>query len=460
MGAAVTGRARAAAGLLLDMAEPGLYRTNPFRVTGLATNAGARAVRQRRQMVLGSFDLMAFSGDKRLPLPRPPSESDARAAFDQLERADRRLVHELFWWWGEPGECACPRGLHERHDDAVDAHARALDAEAAARTADRERLWAAVVDAWMAALGVAEFWEHVRERMTALADRRLDESTVDGLRSAMPSALLRPQATLARRSAGLANLIDDWPFDADVVNEARAYAGLPACDRIAARLKEINALKDAGKVSEAARRAGRELPRDADLLETLLPHNRFPRSATLRQKISTTLNDCALALTDREDSQRLLRQASRLAVDPDDKVIIKRNLAREPGGRGRPAKVTGMNRSGPLWWTLVAVLSLGLVAGWADLAAGVLGMHWVFASLLVVLLAPVPLTLAYVERYCPAEARLILPRAVEVLFAAMNVLWFMQPSMAPVLWCLAMFVVTMPVTLALSYRLAERWYRE
>lgn len=116
---------------LREIAGPELYRRNPFRVVGLATNAKPAQVRAQRHLLLGALDLGSgtIPGDRRLPLPRPPAAQEVRSAFDALERPDHRLVDELFWWWGEPGACGCPAEVHEAHDAAVEAHAKALDAE-------------------------------------------------------------------------------------------------------------------------------------------------------------------------------------------------------------------------------------------------------------------------------------------------------------------------------------------
>ncbi|MFD1150602.1 hypothetical protein, partial [Saccharothrix hoggarensis] len=57
-GAAGADRAKAAVTRLLDVAGPDLYRRNPFRVTGLATDASPREVRARRQLSVGVGDLL------------------------------------------------------------------------------------------------------------------------------------------------------------------------------------------------------------------------------------------------------------------------------------------------------------------------------------------------------------------------------------------------------------------
>ncbi|ONI90913.1 hypothetical protein ALI22I_10790 [Saccharothrix sp. ALI-22-I] len=87
------------------MAGPDLYRRNPFRVTGLRTDASPREVRARRQLSVGVSTLVGGvpPRDDRLPLPDDPSPEQVRNAFDELGHTGHRLVGELFWWW---------RGVH------------------------------------------------------------------------------------------------------------------------------------------------------------------------------------------------------------------------------------------------------------------------------------------------------------------------------------------------------------
>jgi hypothetical protein len=336
------GRSRAAADRLLAVAGPDLYRRNPFRITGVTTGAKAREVRQRRQLVLGAYDLGAGGSvnDKRLPLPEPPPLAEVRAAFDAMERPDHRLVDELFWWWGEPDACECDSAVHVAHDDAVEAHAKALDYEADATDhgrGERFDLWADAADAWMDALDNEGFWDHVQYRVRTLSDRRLDESTVDGLRNALPRALLAPLAALAGATEGaadLARLLDVWDVSTDLIDDARAAAAAPTYEQIAMKIKEIDKLHYAGQDRPAADRSLAELVPAATRLETLVPHERFRRLAKLRNQIAVTINNCALPLTDKPPAtladqrlkQELLEHSVELVLDPDDRVIIKRNL--------------------------------------------------------------------------------------------------------------------------------------
>ncbi|SEQ81415.1 hypothetical protein SAMN05216188_105202 [Lentzea xinjiangensis] len=316
-----------AANRLREIAGPDLYRRNPFRVVGLATNAKPAQVRAQRHLLLGALDLGSggVAGDRRLPLPRPPSAQEVRTAFDSLERPDHRLVDELFWWWGEPGACGCPAEVHEEHDAAVEAHAKALDAET------DEELWVDAADAWMDALDHPGFWDHVRHRTAALSDRRMDESTVDGLRAALPKALLAPQVALAGTEPALADLLDAWDLPAAVLDDARRTAAEPASRRIDELVDEVHSLLRTEVVHVAADRVD-ELPALADLLDRLAPHERYRWSAKQRNRVAVMLNNCGLALksADRYRSADLLERALSYVVEESDRATIADNLAAAP----------------------------------------------------------------------------------------------------------------------------------
>ncbi|KOV87241.1 hypothetical protein [Nocardia sp. NRRL S-836] len=315
-------RGRAAEARLREIAGPDLYRRNPFRVIGLATDAKPARVRAQRHLLLGAFDLGAVPGDRRLPLPQPPSTQDVRQAFDAVERPEQRLVDELFWWWGDPDGCGCPREVHELHDSAVEAHAKALD------TVTDDDLWVDAADGWMDALDHPRFWDHVRHRIGALADRRMDESTVGSLREALPRALLAPQVALAPARPELARLLSSWDVPRSLIDDGHRMAAEPTSGRIDALINEVVALLDSGSGPAAATKA-EGLPALANLLESLAPHAQHRWSARQRNRTAVVLNNCALALgkIDQRRSRALLRQALGFAVEDRDRDTIERNMA-------------------------------------------------------------------------------------------------------------------------------------
>ncbi|MGO1054718.1 hypothetical protein [Crossiella sp. CA198] len=322
-------RAGSASRRLLAAAGPELYLRNPFRVTGLPTDAAAKVLRQRRQLLQLRPD---GAVDARLPLPETATPQQVKAAFDLLEQPEQRLIAELFWWWGEPGECGCPARTHQAHDDAIRAHAEILDLEAAlaVRGEDRVDRWTDAADAWLDAVEQDAFWRHLAHRMRALRDRRLDESTVDGLRAVIGQALLEPQVSLARnrQEPVLMELLEVWDLDGDLVYDARLRAAEPVLARTKALTGELSEHLDRGHSGVVADRALNELVPAVDLLERALPADRFRRAARVRDQAAVVLNNSALALDGRQhhwQAKQLLAHAGRLAADPDTRRRIEEN---------------------------------------------------------------------------------------------------------------------------------------
>ncbi|WNV85577.1 hypothetical protein [Umezawaea sp. Da 62-37] len=332
------GRGRAAAARLLDVAGPDMYLRNPFRVTGLATGATGRQVRERRQLVLSALAAGAAArvGDTRLPVPTPPSADDLRAAFDRLDKTEFRLVDELFWWWGEPGGCGCAEVTHRLHDEAVAAHAEVLDLEgipgsASALKADK---WAVAARAWASALLREEMWAHLEHRVAALADRRLDKSTVDGIRGSIAHALLAPQVALAATSGEpgrVAKALERWEFDRATLDDARNAAAAHSYDQVELLCAELAGWLEDGRVDETVDRIFKELVPAASRLDQLVPHGRFRRSAVARNRVAVVVNNTGLVLMEVPAEakgarvERLLTEAEGLAVDDDTKTVVRNN---------------------------------------------------------------------------------------------------------------------------------------
>ncbi|WP_158848839.1 hypothetical protein [Saccharothrix deserti] len=197
----------------------------------------------------------------------------------------------------------------------------------------RERLWREAARAWGLALEHKAFWAHVDHRVRALADRTLDESTVDGMRKTFARALLGPQVALAavRGDAALVDLVGEWPFDADVVADARTLAAQPLVDRMKALIGEFGDLLDQRQLDVMARRAPAELVEAARRLDRALPYGRHPGTARLREQAAILMNNCALAMMDQRRPDRLritalFAEAERLAVDESTKTTVRANF--------------------------------------------------------------------------------------------------------------------------------------
>lgn len=192
---------------LKELAGPDLYRRNAFRCTGLPSVAPRDDIKNRRSRVNTCIDLdIELDVPGECPPLEPLTADQARAAFEDLTDSQRRIVDEVFWFWGtDRSGCSCPESVHRNHDDAVRAHVRALDAELAHQewspdteaARSRDEQWAEAALQWRLLLRRASFWEHVRTRLQALDDRRLDESVIDLLRGQVPRTLVAPIVHLA-----------------------------------------------------------------------------------------------------------------------------------------------------------------------------------------------------------------------------------------------------------------------
>ncbi|HEY6425447.1 MAG TPA: hypothetical protein VIY28_19830 [Pseudonocardiaceae bacterium] len=394
----MSGRAAPAAGRLLEVAGPDLYRRNAFRVTGLPTDAPGRTVRERRQKATAA---LAVGASSELPLPAPATSEEIRAAFDDLGDAQRRIVDELFWLWSTPNAtCSCVSSLHGDHDAAVRAHARALDAELAGDPGTGV-LWADAAQRWTALLRRAAFWDHVRHRIHALDDRRLDESTLDALRDTLPRALVKPVVDLAAAAdepARLAAQAAQWFDGHSVADDLLAEASATLAGRISTMTRQAADQLYAGRPHDAAATLESAIPA-LHRLEGLAPHDRHRRTAGARNGAAVLLNNCALALingsgpTPTAEAGRLLDSAHELATEAQTRRTIEANRAaaddRTPASYGRVAPPGG---SLDMARNVGEVLKVGIF--FASIAWGIHAIFGVVAGVIAAVLVALFMWLA------------------------------------------------------------------
>ncbi|WP_037367751.1 hypothetical protein [Amycolatopsis orientalis] len=324
------GRGRAAAARVREVSTPELYRRNPFRIVGLTTTATRREVRERRLRVLGVLEVGGAAPEG---VPADATVDEVRAAFDALGNTEHRFVDEIFWIWGLPADCGCPLQLHRKHDNAVAAYAAALDAEAD-RTDDHPTpLWTEAARCWAVVLRSESFWRHLNHRVEKLGDRRLDESTVDGLRTALPDAVLAPLIEVATRSAEprrFTGYLALFGADRHTVEDARSAIADGTYRRIEALLKDLRGDLDGNRVRAAAERAVEEVEPLFDRLEEVVPREEFRRTASLAESIAVVANNIGVALAElRGGSTSLIREvfavARRYSRDPVTLEAVARN---------------------------------------------------------------------------------------------------------------------------------------
>lgn len=322
---------------LRAVAGPDLYRLNAFRITGLPTTADGRTVRQRRQKLMTGLSIGADTG----LAVSDVDPDEVRAAFDRLlENPHRRLVDELFWLWDVPGaDCPCRPSLHREHDRAAIAHGHVLGLEATAGDprgnllAELDQLWAEAGRHWATVLRSASTWDHLRHRIAALDDRRIDESAVDTLREELPDTLLSPAVALAlaaARPARLAGYAYRWPQSAERAGDLLETAAAPFYEEVDAAAARCRAEIGAGR-PEAALAAVESVIPTVERLRALLPADRSRRTAIACDLVAISLNNAANAMFERsgrtvgDRADGLLETAATLATRPETRATIASN---------------------------------------------------------------------------------------------------------------------------------------
>jgi hypothetical protein len=283
-----------------------LYRRNAFRLAGLPVNATASQVRRRAQAIqtLARVGAPPPARAQLLPPPEPVDAADLDQALQALRNPTRRLVEELFWFWPDTGQgdtTATPtdpdtaRDHWEQqlrrhptgataagialHNQAILAHAQALDAESDGHT--MPTLWAQATRLWRDVLASDACWEHLTDRVTAVADARLTPSVVADLRQSLPEALLTINAALLvhadtdspadqRLRRQHQRVIAGSGFPAESIDRARTKAAQP----VVARLRGLCATaRDAPATSgyETARTLLDQVTGPLHVLDDLLP---------------------------------------------------------------------------------------------------------------------------------------------------------------------------------------------
>ncbi|MGI9004288.1 MAG: hypothetical protein ACR2GH_21995 [Pseudonocardia sp.] len=350
---------------LCETAGPQLYQHNAFRITGLSTDVTRRALRDFRQKVTLAADLGRPVERGELPLPVPATTEEILAALDDLLDPQRRIVHELFWFWDTPDTtCSCVSSLHADHDAAVRAHACVLDMELAAKhcsdappVSERQGHWVDAAARWCALLHRNAFWDHVRHRIEVLDDRRLDESTVDELRDTLPRALVTPVVDLAVQAPAPSWLVtqaERWQTGPHVVEDLLTEAAAPLLENVRTLNAEADQQHEAGQTRQAARSVQADVVPLLQRIDQLIPHHRNRANARARNNAAITLNNCALALMNRPgqapttEIRSFFDSAHSLVTDLETRRIIESNRAglisaptpappRAPGPASTPA---------------------------------------------------------------------------------------------------------------------------
>ncbi|GGX06996.1 hypothetical protein [Streptomyces lomondensis] len=359
---------------LRELSGPELYRRNAFRVTGSSTCASRRTLVRRRQQIATAAKAGVAVG------AAGAGPEELRTAFDVLDHPQRRIVDELFWLWDAPdASCPCEPELHRQHDEAVRAHARALDGElrdpgvpqrpaggkkgpaggkkrpaggkkhGPNRVAGEspEEHWQSAARLWRKLLGQRGVWAHLRHRVAALDDKRLTEAAVTVLEAEVRRVLVSAVAGLAARTedpARLARYCAQWTWTGSgLLGEALEEQLTPLYESAAGELraageKLAGTFPDGGGKTVATAVAGTLRARVIPVVERLGAFAGFGMSLTVGQLSDGTallLNNCAVALSPASDTAPpdresfvLLDLALRLKPYEETRRTIEQNRAR------------------------------------------------------------------------------------------------------------------------------------
>ena len=267
--------------VLLDLATPELFMTQPFRRTGLPALASVRDVSKR-------VDELKLSAELQAPVfqwsfaPEPaPTLDDIREATQVLKDPRVRLVYEFFWFWpvSFPADKA-DRGIEALgrgdtmgawevwrkdadsnepiavHNLAVYYQLLALDLErsAAPSEAQLRYFWRQALIYWAQVLAKDFVWDRLRARIMALGDAQVPVDFARQLRFSLPSALAKICTSLALRHAEAgrksraeiaASMVGRVPRSDSLVRRAMESCVLPVLRRVDRRV--LDARNDLSK---------------------------------------------------------------------------------------------------------------------------------------------------------------------------------------------------------------------
>jgi hypothetical protein len=349
---------------LLELAGPGLFRANAFRVVGLSAHAAEKEIRKQvdklQFMVRNPGNAGPTPGP--LPLDPPPGDETVGEAAQQLRDPERRFIDEFFWFWPQPGlgnkdpalaalsnrdvEVAIEiwTGEARRKDDhgrsahnlAVMFHTLALDIECAKQTETISKklgkvqytYWHKGLAQWQAVLADEEFWNQLNARVLELNDPRLTSVTARQLRMALPLILLMINAQIvaqcSARGAGAEakqyrRLMQESGFAEDLVEEACGRAARQLRDLISTICKtaEQEADRDPATADEGAARLLQQSGPLLVAIDMLMPSG-VAMGDEARDEVATAATNCLLLLRDElaksEVARKLLEQTRPYAV--------------------------------------------------------------------------------------------------------------------------------------------------
>jgi hypothetical protein len=367
---------------LTEAAHPQVYRTNAFRVTGLAVDATAREI-SRQAEKLRMMEKLGAAGAATagvLALEPAPDPDGVREAIQRLGDPERRLVDELFWLWPVgPAEASRDEALQalvrgeadaaiERwlalessgadgriatHNLAVVHHARALDLEhhAAERgllpeeRQERDECWEETLPRWRIVAAHDPFWERVKDRVRTLDDPRLTAGTLRRMRASLPLALLLVDARLALRAAERGdraeterhrNRLVGYGFGAALVDDVLRRAVAPVGEQIQqlCRSAEPKADADPARADQVARELTRQTSSALRTIDLLLPDG-HPSRVGAHDEVALRALACLITFGNKTENWAatlgILRTILPIAASSSAKGRVEQNIATVDG---------------------------------------------------------------------------------------------------------------------------------
>ena len=350
---------------LMEAASIFLYRNNAFRLVGLPVKATHREIeRKKRELHL------------RVKLQRTDTSSQTdteriASAVDRLKEPEKRLVDELFWFWGEQHEFANIHGLdldrlqnaystvsrvlggtngmscEVKHDMAVFFHLYALELEHLGLSSDLSQeqtalcteSWKYSYMLWNQLLEDEQIWSIITDRIRDINDPRLKTGASHRIRNTLPKALLNINAQLALQALQKnkswhdrhINIIHNSDFESYVIADTLKSTVTPIRHRIKLACEGLSSVgKD--RIVQGNLIIWElllELRPLLRIIDKMLPADNLVRNSIrdhAAETISAYLIDYGNRMEDWEECSKLMSEVYDLAVSHTLRHKIKTNL--------------------------------------------------------------------------------------------------------------------------------------
>ncbi len=359
---------------LLETSTQDVYRKNAFRITGLPADVSIRDIKRRIDDLRHAEEIGDVEDEHShaFALTPPPTLDDIRKTAQILQDPERRIIHELYWFWPlewgkgktDPALAALNKGdktsafniwkqalngqpgtstLICKHNIAVLYHLVALDEELFKQNPNEEKLklidkyWWSSFKYWEEIIRDDHFWNLVTNRILSAGDPRLTADFAMSLRATLPKALHKIHGELALAYAEKGN-VSLTRKHADYMS--KTFQGLAddvsttfnlITKPIQARVRDAvaNAARIAGhqpdKASDAASDLFQQVEQPLEILKNLLD----PKDHNLIDLLDAVADaglTCHMTIArEQEDwirSRKILEDAERYATSADVQARI------------------------------------------------------------------------------------------------------------------------------------------